>query len=296
MKKSIITTLIAVIFLTANAQIYKSSTQQQFVEGAVKPGLFVAMRSFQLWDEKTDELFGYNNNKEFGTQYALGVKITDGYCVPGNIMNPWDYDSNFKKYSKKYSPLAMDAKYTELNDSAALYRDLDMPMAHVSSLHDKMLYEVVSSEFDGEGFSVDKTFGEKKGWIVWVFTDQETDLSKSLDVRLAIYKKTINLEDGGSNIFEIEPQTVQKSIGGIFVVPEYTGVGKIEFRLCGVIVPNGEKWNILCPFAAVEPVKVSEKIYDESDDEKASYEDKDAKDEKGDVSDEKGLSPQGKKE
>ena len=74
------------------------SVGQQYVENAVRTGLFLTKHSFRICDEKSGDLFGLDGKDEFGSQYAFGVKVPGGILLTNRSVCPWLYDVNFEKY------------------------------------------------------------------------------------------------------------------------------------------------------------------------------------------------------
>ena len=47
-------------------------------------------------------------------------------------------------------------------------------------------------------------------------------------------------------------------MGGIYVVPVYTKIGVIEFRLCGIVSLVDDGWKIYCPFVGMKGEEASD--------------------------------------
>lgn len=222
---------------------------QQLVEDIVKNGFFISKQSYQICDRESGELFGLKGNKEFGIRYTLGLKLRDGYCLSDEAVRPWLYDDQFDKYAQKYDPIFYQALYSDLKEQAE-YDTLSYDLTKQKVLVKDTLYHFVSDAFHGQGFLVDSVSGAKKGWVVWISAKRNQDLEQSSEVDFHIYRKDLEVSEE-SNRFDIECPVLKDRItlGGVYVVPVYTNVGVVEFRLCGIIIPTTDKWVIHCLFA-----------------------------------------------
>lgn len=252
--KSIYIMLIGLLPLLSFGQNLHYIPSQPLLESSVRNGFFVSRQSFQIRDKETGELFGLNGKEEFGVQYSIGIKIPDGILLMDEAVRPWKYNAKFKKYSEKYEPVLYQSDYSELTKSLE-YGTLDFHPDTQKMLVDSLLYMYGAESFGGKGFLLDTQTGEKEGWVVWVASKSSTDLETSADVDYIIYQKKITVKSQGQS-FDIEkPYAGREVLGGVYVIPEYTGIGIVELRLCGVIVPRSENsWVICCPFAGNEDI------------------------------------------
>lgn len=260
MMKKIVGVIVSLcICLVVEAQIYIKSTEQQFIEDVVKNGLFISKQSFQICDRETGELFGLNGKKEFGVQYSIGVKIPDGIVLTDKAVRPWLYNNKFGKYRQKYDPVFYQATFSEMTDKVK-YDSLDYTLAELDGVVDTTIYKFSSGTFDGNGFALDGTIGKKEGWIVWITAKKDHDFEQSANLNYTIYRKTITI-DADKQSFDIsKPNLEQNILGGIYVVPVYTKIGVIEFRLCGIVSLVDDGWKIYCPFVGMK----GEEAFDEA--------------------------------
>ncbi len=241
--------LILFWFISLNlfAQNLRYIPNQPLVEKAIEKGFFLSKQSYQIYDKKSGDIFGLNGKSEFGVQYTIGIKTLGGFLLVDKAMRPWLYDNNFEKYKGKYDPIFYQALYSESKEKVA-YDTLEYTLTQQEMLVDTTLYYFPSRTFGGEGFALDDIAGEKDGWIVWITSSREADFEKEVDLHYTIYKKTLTLKQE-REVFQIEqPSVEQKILGGIYVVPSYTKIGVLEFKLCGILVPVDDKWFIHCPF------------------------------------------------
>lgn len=248
-----------------HAQILVQSTEQEIIEKAVKPGLFMVKQSFQICNKKTGELYGLNGKKEFGIQYSIGVKIPDGICLPEKAVHPWIYNNKYDKYKEEYTPRFYQSAFSELGEQIK-FDTLDYVYAKQKILVDTLLYSISSKTFDGKGFVLDYTTGKKEGWLVWLTANKDANFEQNADIYYTIYRKTLNIDNKNNILVTDQPNIGEQCfLGGIYVVPTYTEVGIIEFRLCGILVPNENKWKVYCPFIGWDKNKQSTQPSDMSD-------------------------------
>lgn len=251
MKKILILTLMFFASQYCDAQLLVKSTSQQFIEDAVMSGLFISEQSFQICDKETGELFGLNGKSEFGKQYSIGIKISNGLLLSDVAVRPWMYDMKYERYKDKYDPVFYQAKFAEMKENAE-FDSLAYSMTGMQELIDTTFYSFSSETFKGKGFSLDYTKGEKDGWLVWIIADKNADISSMSKLDYSIYRKKLEIDRSKASFDVVHPEEKQNILGGIYVVPYYTEIGIIEFRLCGVMSKSGNGWKIHCPFVGME--------------------------------------------
>ena len=57
----------------------------------------------------------------------------------------------------------------------------------------------------------------------------------------------------------VSPKTDNDIIGGLFVAPDYSRIGSVDFHLIGIIKMKNNKWELTCPFGSIEKVTQPEK-------------------------------------
>lgn len=261
MKKLIATLALLSTLATANAQFSftKSiSVGQTYVEKAIADGIIVVRQSFQIAD-KDGERYGFRGKNEFGISYTLGIKVHDGLIINDKAVRPWDYDSNFDKYRGKYSPLLYQCSYSPTAE-AADYQELDC--ANAEAWCDSTVYHVGTDLFGGQGFTLDTTTGVKDGWVVWITADKGADRDQNAAIEVvAIRNSKVEVETPDQAIAIGQLTTESDIIGGFFLVPAFTGIGTMEFHLCGIIVPADGKYELRCPFVGMEAPKPAEEAH-----------------------------------
>lgn len=231
--------------MLANGQIKVKSTEQDFIEKAVLPGLFISQQSFQICDPSTGDLFGLNGNEEFDVVYSLGVKLRDGILLTDKAVRPWKYSDEYGPYSSDYDPMFHKANFTEVTGDVA-YLPLKYNATDVEMLADTTLYYFKSDCFSNIGFELDMVSGNKNGWVVLVYP--EKSLATDNKLSCTIYQKDMEVKHDGKPVEILLPNNNATPLGGLYLVPQYDVPGIIAFKLCGVICPEGDVWKVWFPF------------------------------------------------
>ena len=98
------------------------SNNQMLIKDAITGGLVVVEQTYQLQDTATNQLFGRNNQPEFGRAIALGVKCEKGVIVPEKLKQPWAYDTDFERYRGRYNGVLSDMQIRDINDNVSLQK------------------------------------------------------------------------------------------------------------------------------------------------------------------------------
>lgn len=249
----------------------KDSEASRIIEKAVRPGLFIVKRSFQLQDKNSKELFGLNGRPEFGIEYSVGVKTPSGFCVTNQALRPWTYNNSFKKYEEKYIPVISKSEYLELNNDSAFLETAELEKEK-SILCDSAIYRYESGLFQGQSFKIDTVGGKKKGWLILVTHSKNTDISDLSNLSFLCQEKELLVNKTICNDSLVGIPSDVMILGGVYVIPEFKGIGEIEFHLCGILSKVDNQWKVYFPFLKKEDNT------DLSEDEKIA-EDKEGKDE-----------------
>lgn len=246
------------------------SVATMWVESTVDSAFFLSRQSFQVCDKKTGELYGLNNQNEFGTQFSLGVKVKNGYVLTDKAIRPWVYDSKFETYKNGYDPVTYASMYSEFAGETN-FDSLDISKSKVNELLTSKVYFVASNSLLNRGLSIDNADGTKKGWIVWVCTDKDGDLNKTAKLELVCLNMTV--EASNEYDTEITAPNGFKTLGGIYVTPKNEGIGLLEFYLSGILIENDGKWSLRFPFIGKE--RITNIVEDKREEKKAKVEEKD---------------------
>lgn len=255
MKKYIALLLLTAIAATGHAQLQVGkSAAQLIVEQAVRPGIVISQNAFQIKKNGTDELFGLNGKNEFGTAYTVGLKVPGGILLTDRAIHPWDGNEKFEKYKADYSPVACTPRYAELADTAD-YQETAYEASKAEALCDSSVYRCATNVFGHDAFTPDTAAGDKQGWMVWVSIGKNADKAKTTRCELMAQMKDVKV---GTETTLAPPATDKEILGGLYVVPAYTSIGTIVFRLSGIAVKKGKKWQLAFPFEVKETTKAEE--------------------------------------
>ena len=227
-------------------QIFKSPNQQ-FVEQAIKDGIFIIKQTYQLEDTTTQQRFGRYGNEEFGSFSSLAIRTKDGYIVDSRLLSPWDSDNNYSRYRASHKPVIARSFSKELEDS--IMSPIKFSTDSLNG-NQSRLAKLCPQDSLFTGFN-DKRYNQTtEGWVVWLSNDSTlNDYNGSKNPELTIFKRTIDFQQDSVSYKIDTPNTSKQIWGGIFVVPEQTEIGQITFYLGGVIVKDvvTNEWIIVTP-------------------------------------------------
>ncbi|MDR1898267.1 MAG: hypothetical protein LBR10_15930 [Prevotellaceae bacterium] len=237
----------AATVLVAQSLGLSISSNQQMIEDAVKDGLFVIHQYYQLQDTTaaTPSYYGWNNNPHFGDTYSLGVKTTNGYYVGDRVIRPWIYDSKFEEYrnSNQFAPVFLKAEYRQFDSTSC--SPLALKDVTPEIISENRVFFIDDAIFDNKGFSADYADGTTKGWLVWAVTDKPLPEADRQPLSLLVYRSELVLENR-KELYEVRTPSTQKTVlGGIYILPEVTEIGKITFRLLGILHYENDRWNVV---------------------------------------------------
>lgn len=242
MKKVLLLTFAFLMFSNvSNAQIKKpSNNNQSIVEQAVKDGIIIINQSYNLKNDE-NKYFGRNDDSDFGNSISLGLLYNGDVILNDMAMNPQNYDSLYlTKYKNKYDAVNSETKYRTLNDKK--YKTLKIQKSQLKTLEKGCLYQYTGSDFNDKGFVIDDKDGIKDGWLVWVMANINDDVD---DIKIVPVRAEFDF-DQENTLYEVKQIETDKTIlGGFFVKQVVSGVGKITFKLAGVLVSEGDKWSVL---------------------------------------------------
>lgn len=240
--------LVYLIIITSQAfafaqwsQSMFNSPNQQLVEDAVRKGIVLVRQDYQLQDTLTNQKYGRNHETYFGTVYSIAAKLQNALSVSERFVSPWEYDSNFAQYNNShYQPIISKTMFRALSDSS--YTELHYNRNYIRALEEGIVYHVDSLSHPDRGFIVDRSIGEKEGWLVWVFASDTTQLSNE-SLSLVTYKHKVTLEEGLNKYMVTQPGVSGHILGGIYVCPNITVIGTVDFLFEGLIVHDvNEQW------------------------------------------------------
>lgn len=228
---------------------FEDSNSSILTTEAVARTYFLSKQAFRISDKENGNLYGLKGHEEFGTQFSIGIKFSNGYILTNKAIQPWQYDSRFTKYKEKYIPVPYTSTYTELGKKVNY---VDISIANPVALCDSSLFMFNSGAFGRKGLEIDTTKGQKDGWLVWMTADRNLNFEQTSDVGFLVEKKAITV-DKPKQVIDIDAPKYQTDsiIGAIYVVPVYPEIGTIVFKLCGIAIENEGKWQLACPFVGM---------------------------------------------
>jgi len=232
-----------------------ASASQQFIEDAVKNGIFILRRCYRLQDTtaQTPTYFGWQNQNWFGETYSLGIKVKEGYYLSDKAARPWIYDAKFEQYatSDKLVPVISASEYKMMEDSIfTVLPNHDDRMKEISAHRFYLAQD--TAVFQQKGFYADGSDGAKKGWLVWLVTDRLLEEQNHQTPEFLIYRSELTFESGKESCEIKDPATGKKILGGFYFLPKFTDVGQINFYLCGILHHENDKWHVVRPNSPVQ--------------------------------------------
>ena len=216
---------------------------------AITPELSIIRQQYRL--ERNGEYFGKNNKPFYGESYSLAVKVSGGTLFLSDVMEPWKLDADYARdnASGNYKPSLFWTYQRSVNDT--IYKSIDFEIRGKSDYLkpinvDKSLY-LHTDAISDFGLSVDNAEGEKKGHMLWAYTN--TDLQDSAMV-VDLHQSPLAIEaKADSTLIKMNPSSPEKIIGGVYVTPKFEKGGRVQYLLSGVAVRNelnGWSLQLLC--------------------------------------------------
>jgi len=227
--------------------INMTSSNQQLIEDAVKDGIFVVHRCYQLQDTTAEKpiFYGWNNKNFFGESYSLAIKVKEGYCLNDLAFRPWIYDKKFDEYaeSAQFAPVISESKYRALEDT--VWKSLPYQELLTKEMATHRIYLAQDSVFLQKGFSIDYSDGVKKGWVVWLVADKSLMEDSQQIPSFLVYRTELTFEPRKESYEIKDPLTKKSILAGYYVVPETTEIGQIVFHLAGIVHQDKEIWQVV---------------------------------------------------
>jgi hypothetical protein len=222
-----------------------NSGNQQLIEEAVKGGIFIVRQSYQLKDIDTNTLYGWDNAEHFGYTLSLGIKAENGYYLEPKAVEPWRYDRRYTEYNdrRQYIPLVSESRYKSLTDS--IFSVLPYEKDGLKMLAGGKFYFFRDSLFDNQGFETDDSDGRKEGWLVWLVSPDTLQTVAGEEFSLLVYRHELTFETGARAYRIKDPSTNNRVWGGFYIVPQTTGIGKISFRIGGLLSKREDYWQVV---------------------------------------------------
>ena len=200
-------------------------------------------QTYQLRD--SGGYYGRNGCNVFGETTAMAVKVKGGFLISKKTLQPWAGDSNFDEFSDNYEPVLYETSFFSL-DKKTYQKSLRKTA--VGNVKDSLAFLIKDKDtFKGEGLRMDKPLTTEKGWLIWLMMDE----NKKLD--LIVEESNVSFIPG--NNFERTPPSTLNSIlglgtkntplGAALVYALTPEMGKVEFFLAGIAVPDKDKFRLI---------------------------------------------------
>lgn len=232
-------------FDEAIKSLIKSRKENAFIIDAIKPELCIIRQQYQL--KRGEDMYGSDGKSYYGETYTLGVKVPGYLYMQRGVLKPWEGDKNYNRVNAdgKYESVYFKSFQRSLVETKDAYSPIEIEFgrSYLQAINsDQTLYrqEDLVSDF---GLSIDEAGGEKRGIMVWVYSNSTL---KDSAMTVSFQQEMLSLEAKSDSI--LIPQTVSNAdrlLGGVFVVPSYERGGRIQIRLAGIAVrtANGD-WNL----------------------------------------------------
>ncbi|MDH8701075.1 hypothetical protein M2138_000414 [Dysgonomonadaceae bacterium PH5-43] len=260
MKKIIIFAIVSMSVFSLKSQTSFISPSQEMIEYAIKDGIYLVEQRYRLKNNEDGKYYGRNNKSEFGKVYSIAVKLNAAYCIDEMVFTPWKLDDNYTSLSEKekeqYTPVLYKSNYRKIfHDN---WNNFPLDTLNSTEIINGM-YSLTDEK--GEfGLQIDVAEGLKKGWLVWVTTQDDSSKQDTIDLNLIVYRSEINItQDKG--ICEInQPVFPANIMGGIYIVPEVTRIGQVTFFLTGMIKNIDDKWVVVSLYNAKKGKNISDDL------------------------------------
>lgn len=244
--------ILVILALTAavrcNAQFSSQLTGNQLVNLAAAGAVVVVERQYQLIDTISGQYFGRHGELHFGATASLAAKTNIGLIMTNEAVEPWNYDDNYNRYRDTHRP-ALYKAFARTADDTTTVELTTLYNTEPRSLIDRRLYFVDdTTTYRRDGLAIDTSVGQTQGWLLWL-TSPDADMHHDSTVVVSV-RKTFDIT-ADEPLHDIDPpQTIYAPRGGIFVTCQCTAVGKLQFRLAGVILHTADgSWQLATPFA-----------------------------------------------
>lgn len=250
------------------AKVRQSTPEHEMISRIAKDGAFIFSQSYQL-EDSVGKFFGLSGNKEFGSENTLAFKVKNGYLIYDIVRVPWDYNPRFAKFKNRYTPVLFPSQYSELNTEAR-YDSISFKNEELVTIYPEQLYGMKSDIFFNDGFSVAHRVGNSDGFVVWYILPSDMDMNATTNLDIVVVPEKIEITDDRSKEYPVSyPQVDGTIMGGIYIVPEISSVGRLDFIINGILIGSQDDWKLVCPFANTDnvfssttniPVKAEEEI------------------------------------
>lgn len=227
--------------------------ETELINKIAKDGAFILSQSYQL-EDSVGKFFGLSGNKEFGSESSIAFKVRDGYLLYDVARVPWDYNPRYAKLKKRYNPVLFPSQFSEIGGEAR-YDSIYYDNKTISTIYPNQIYGMKADTFFNDGFSVGHSIGETEGYLIWFQIPEDVDLNSSANIGVTSIKHNLEVSEDRSKEYTIPMPTLNGTIlGGIYLVPKITSVGRVDFTMEGIIINENDEWKLICPFTDTENI------------------------------------------
>ena len=250
MKK--ITVTLAAMAIAAVSQAQIQSAENKLIAESVGGSLLVVEQTYKVKDRNAELYYGFNGSNIFGRSLSIAVRLKSGLCYTDAFVRPWVGDANFSRYEAGYKPVYAGAQFKYVTDSALRGFPFDSVGCHKTE--SELVYVTAKTPFNAQGLEPDSLTGAKRGWLLWVVSDDTVHRTDSLviDVRACNITATDTMlyhkVNQPNRQMILSSKKYSNVLGCIFVSPRHTALGEVQFMLTGVLVEKDGQWQLVTPF------------------------------------------------
>ncbi len=214
------------------------------VDNSIKDGVSIIESEYQLRNKKDGVLYGRGGKNVYGSVYHVGVNTPMGVIAMDNILTPWSSDPDFDKYrsNDSYEPVLKEVKVYSKGKSDSV-SCIEYPLeSGIICNSDSTLFLLRNLNLTNN-FDVQTESDVTDTWIIWFIAGNESNLHgfENLEFNTLYQKQDKDI----NGTYVKTPLGKNILIGGIVVTPNIIGIGKIEFKLVGLINKKNNNWEIM---------------------------------------------------
>ena len=232
--------------VVTNAQIRIMSTEQAFLDCSVAPAFVEISCPYVVKDKASDEVFRMEGKDNFNEVTMTAVRVKGGILAPRAALTPWTVDSGFKEYQNSYDGISLGLRIYSGNDTIVLK---DVSSTRITPKNEDYYFVTIDSTVDG--LTMQNPADNVEGWVVLLTRNKDSTLVTTS------FRKKLSSKTHTEGYVLDRPLGLPNIVGGIFVVPVFPSIGTMEFRLCGIILEEGEKLTIITPEAPLSSISTT---------------------------------------
>lgn len=216
----------------------------EIIESAVGEGVCIVRTNYALKEKKTGKLFGVGGKHYYGSFVTIGYALPEGFVCDQSILTPWLKDKTYDKYRDNgdYEPVLNDSLYVSQAVGKSTLQTF--AISKTQRLPDSPWVLLSTQPANAKGFKTNAVEqDEANGWIVWLSASSDANLGTDSQLFLTSTNKQIDIADSTKTAIEA-PLLTKGLLGGLYVLPEVTGVGEIRLNLRGLLAKEDDQWFI----------------------------------------------------